>query len=66
MAHLPGLVDGELDDLLGPRGKASLAAAGLFPPADNEFHRRADLAQSDAQVSQDAGGDALFFADKAE
>ena len=60
------LFDGELDDLLGARRQANLAADRLLAAADDELDGRADLAQLDAEVVEHLGGDAIALADEAE
>ena len=61
-----GLVDGELDDLLGARSEADLAHDGAVAAADDELDGGADLVELDAEVGEDLGGDAFAFADEAE
>jgi hypothetical protein len=66
VAHLARLVDGQLDDFLGAGGEAGLAGARFLTAPDDELHRRAHLAQADAQVGQDPGGDSLVLAYQTE
>ena len=66
VVEAPGLFDGQLDDLLGARRQANLAADRLLAPADDELDRGANLVQLDAEVVEDLGGDTIALADEAE
>ena len=61
------LLDGVLDDLLGPRRLGQLAHGDhVGPGLDDLLDLQADLAQVDVEVLQDVGGDAGAFLDQAE
>ena len=66
VAEAAGLVDRELDDLLGARREADLAHDGAIAAADDELDGGADLVELDAEVGEDLRRDALAFADEAE
>src|SRR5690606_19826488 len=59
-------VDGELDDLLGARGKADLAKHGPVAAADDELDRGANFVEFDPEVGEDLCGHAIALADEAE
>ena len=60
------LVDGQLDDPLGPRRQPDLADDRPIAPTDDELDRRPDLGQLDVHVLEDARGDTFALADEAE
>src|SRR4029077_4094618 len=63
VAELPGLVDRELDDLLGARRQSDLARRGRrIAATDDELDRGAHLGKLDPERVQDARGDTLAFA----
>ena len=67
VVEVAGLLDGVLDDLLGPRGLGQLAHGDhVGPGLDDLLDLQADLAQVDVEVLQDVGGDAGAFLDQAE
>ena len=66
VAESAGLVDGQLDDPLRPRGQAHLADDRSVAAADDELDGGPDLGQLDVHVLEDARRDALALADQAE
>ena len=66
VAQSARLINGELNDLLGPWREADLANDGALAPADDELHRLADLGQLDVEVLKDLRRNTLALADKAE
>ena len=66
VAEAAGLVDGQLDDPLGPRRQADLADDRAIAATDDELDRGPDLRQLDVHVLEDARRDTLALADEAE
>ena len=62
----PGLVNGQLDDLLGPGGETYLPACVPLPTPDDELYGRPDLAEFHAQVGEGLGRHAVGFPHQAE
>ena len=60
------LVDGQLDDPLGPRRQPDLADDRAIAAPDDELDRGPDLGQLDVHVLEDARGHALALADEAQ
>ena len=61
MAHQAGLVYGQLNDPLCPRGKRGLAKWRPFSPAHRPFDGTDDLHRLDTQLAQDLNGDTVLF-----
>ena len=66
MAHPAGLLEGNLDDLLDPRGWDDLLDDDPFVAAENGLDRLADLADLDAQVTENLGREALTLAQQSQ
>ena len=66
VAEAAGLVDGQLDDALGPWRQPDLADDRAVAATDDELDRRPHLRQLDVHVLEDARGDTLALADEAE
>ena len=66
VAEAARLVDGQLDDALGPRRQPDLADDRAIAAADDELDGGPDLGQLDVHVLEDARRDALALADEAE
>src|SRR5579872_1680929 len=62
----PGLVERELQDLLGPRGKRHLFVGRPLAPADRALDLRADTVRVDVEGLEDLAGHALALADDTE
>ena len=67
VVEVAGLLDGVLDDLLGP-GRLGQLAHGhhVRPRLDDLLDLQPDLAEVDVEVFEDVGGDAGAFLDQAE
>ena len=66
VAETAGLVNGELNDLLGARGKADLAHDGAIAAADDELDGGTDLVELHAEVREDLRGHPFALADEAQ
>ena len=66
VAEAARLVDGQLDDPLGPRRQPDLANDRTVTPPDDELDGGSDLGQLDVHVLEDARGDTLALADQTE
>jgi hypothetical protein len=64
IAELTGLVDGQLDDPLGPRRQTYFANDGLVAATDDEFHGGPDLRELDPLVGKNVRRDTLALADE--
>ena len=62
----PRLIDRELDNLLGSRGKSDFAHDHGLTTANNELDSRTNLRQLHAHVAQHAGGDPITFANETQ
>ena len=66
VAHPPGLLEGDLDDLLDPGGGNDLLDDDPLVAAEHGLDGAAHLVDLDAQVVEDLGGQPLTFAQQAE
>ena len=66
VAQASRLINGELDDLLGPWGEADFANDRALAPTDDELNRLANLGQLNVEVLEDLRRNAFTLADKAE
>ena len=66
VAHPPGLLEGDLDDLLDPGGGDDLLDDDPLVAAEHGLDGAAHLVDLDAQVVEDLGGQTLTFAQQAK